>query len=174
MVRVLISVLVAVSFLGCKIYHYKKVAADDDVTQKKKNIISPWVSFHFPVQERRVSDTTIQIDTIRVDDSADELYKLLDSLLAVPKDSAIRVLREKCVEKVVRKVYTIRDTTYLTDGASLSSLRHAIVELQGQVVIKDQQIQEQKDRNKKKDKFIYIAIGLFAVCLFLVYAIIKW
>jgi hypothetical protein len=130
---------------GCSLTkHYKKVATDTDVTSKEKAIIAPWVSVHFPTKTEYVQGKTDTIETLITDDGViSELNQIIDSLLLLPKDSAIKYLHKNCKEKVIKTVRV--DTVYNENGGTIYSLKQ-------QLAVCDQEVNEQKGKVKSAEE----------------------
>jgi hypothetical protein len=137
-------ILIALLFVSCNpTKPYRKVASDPNVTPKKKAIIAPFVSMHFPIQERIVSDTVVVVDTVYDEKTAYILSTIIDSLIMQKKDT-IRVRDRRVEERLLSRldemkkecgrVVTIReritDTIFREDEAKTFALREYATNLE--------------------------------------------
>ncbi len=156
---------------GCSLTkHYKKVATDTRVTSDKKAIIAPWVSVHFPTKTEYVKGKTDTIETLITDDVViSELNQIIDSLLLLPKDSAIKYLHKNCKEKVIRTVRV--DTMYQENGGTIYSLKQQLAVCDQEVLGLRQSLKAGEEKLKKvRDQRNY-SIGII---LLLSFSIVVW
>jgi len=139
-VRQLIVILLLVSCNPTK--PYKRVAADPNVTPKKKAIIAPFVSAHFPIKERITTDTIRVIDTVYDENTVLVLANIIDSMIMVKKDTVIvrdisterrlseqlRLAKKNC-GRIITVRETIKDTIWQEDGATTLLLRDQIAKM---------------------------------------------
>lgn len=138
--RYLIVILLLVSCNPTK--PYKRVAADPNVTPKKKAIIAPFVSAHFPIKERITTDTIRVIDTVYDENTVLILANIIDSMIMVKKDTVIvrdisterrlseqlRLAKKNC-GRVITVRETIKDTIWQEDGATTLLLRDQLTKM---------------------------------------------
>lgn len=130
-------ILIALLIVSCNpTKPYRKVASDPNVTPKKKAIIAPFVSMHFPIQERIVSDTVVVVDTVYDEKTTYILSTIIDSLIMQKKDT-VRIRDRKVEERLLYRlaemkkecgrVVTIHeritDTVFREDEAKTFALR---------------------------------------------------
>lgn len=143
-------IIVLALLTGCKATEktYRKIATDTQVTTEKKNIISPWVSVHFPPTTEFVFGKPDTIVNVVYDELAlGELSSIVDSLLMLPKDSVIQYLKGA---NKTRTVYVHRtDTLYKEDAGAVYSLKQQLAVCDQDVNMK---LTEIKDLKEKVDK----------------------
>jgi hypothetical protein len=151
---------------GCSLTkHYKKVATDTQVTSEKKAIIAPWVSVHFPSKTEYIQGKVDTIETLITDDGViSELNAIIDSLLLLPKDSAIRYLHKNCKEKVIRTVRV--DTMYQENGGTIYTLKQQLAVCDYEVVTVRQQLKDSEEKNKKLSNQRNYLIGIISLFVF--------
>lgn len=138
-------------FISCNsLRHYQKVALDTEVTPKKKAIIAPFVSIHFPVQNKYVKGETI-IDTLN---NYDTIYiKQNDTIIK-------QVIQSKLITK------KIVDTIFMTNEAERYALQETILNYESD--IKELQDVNNKQENKindlKQERNILL-VGLFLLTM---------
>jgi hypothetical protein len=168
--------------------HYRKVASDPNVTPKKKAIIAPFVSAHFPVKERIVSDTIIKIDTVYDENTVLLLSTIIDSLImtktekVVDKSVETRLrqqlasVKKKCGQRVTVRE-TIRDTIYQEDEAKTFALRDYITKLESKNSTLSYDLEVADKRVGSANRRVALMTVLFVVCLLLlilmIYLLLK-
>jgi len=163
-------IIVVIALIGCNTTkHYKKVSTDTDVTLLKKAIIAPWVSVHFPNQTTFIPGRVDSVEKVVYDEKAlSEMNDIIDSLLMLPKDSVIKLLKEKCIP-ITKTVYLTRvDTVQRDDPAkifvlqqSLARSEAAIVQLNADITQKEEKLNKVKNQ---RNTFLGITI-LFVLAI---------
>ena len=123
-------IIVALLFLlyGCKsTRHYVKVATDTEVTNKEKAIIAPWVMANFPGRDVFIpgkNDTIIEV--VQDWEVLGQLNEILDSLIMLPRDTAIKYIKENC--KPTKEIVNIIrvDTFRVSNGAEVYNLQQQV------------------------------------------------
>lgn len=162
---------------GCNLTkHYKKVATDTDVTLLKKAIIAPWVSVNFPNQTTFIPGQVDTLELIHYDEIAlKEMNDIIDSLLMLPRDSVIKLLKEKCIP-VTKTVYLTRvDTVQREDQAkvfvlqqSLARSESAIVQLNADITQKESKLDKVKNQRNT-----FIGISFLFVLSIVIFLYVK-
>jgi hypothetical protein len=166
-----------IALIGCNTTkHYKKVATDIDVTLEKKAIIAPWVSVNFPNQTTFIIGKMDTVEKVVYDDDAlNQMTEIIDSLLMLPKDSVIKLLKEKCIP-VTKTVYLTRvDTVQREDQAkvfvlqqSLARSEAAIVQLNADITQKDAKLDKVKNQRNT-----FIGISFLFVLSIVIFLYVK-
>ena len=158
--------------------HYQKVAADTEVTQKKKAVIAPWVSVNFPVTETFIKGKdSIIVDTSYNKEVVDSLEAQLDLLLSLKMDSINvdsikKVIIAACKPVTITKIVSRVDTVVKKDVAAMYSLQQQVSSLEAREVLTQTKYEDAKAQLKEvqKDKRQYImyivilSVALFVVC----------
>lgn len=169
---------------------YRKVASDTDVTPKKKAIIAPFVSMHFPVRERVTSDTVRIVDTVYDEKTTYILSTIIDSLIMRGKDTIrlrdkraearlveqLKVAKKEC-GRVITIKETIKDTIWQEDEAKTFAMRDYITKLEAKngTLTHDLEVADKKvsAEFKRANTLLFMFIGALLVIAFLIWLIIK-
>jgi hypothetical protein len=170
--------------------HYRKVASDPNVTPKKKAIIAPFVSAHFPVKERIVSDTVRIVDTVYDEKTTYILSTIIDSLI-MRKQDTVRIRDRKAEAKLIAQLNEIKkdcgrlitihekitDTIYQEDEAKTFAMREYITRLESKNSTLSYDLEVADKRVGSANRRVALMTVLFVVCLLLlilmIYLLLK-
>lgn len=163
-----VKLLLLLFVVSCStVRHYKKVATDTDVTNKEKAIIAPWVMANFPNRELFVPGKNDTIETwVSDDESIFQLGEIIDSLLMLPKDSIVKVIKDSCRTKtvIIRRV----DTFKVSNGAEVYNLQQQVAGKESEIKKLELTKSElEKDYNKIRETRNYL-IGVLCLIGFVV------
>jgi hypothetical protein len=170
-------IIVVIALIGCNTTkHYKKVATDTDVTLYKKAIIAPWVSVNFPNQTTFIAGQVDTVETLVWDEMIlNEMNEIIDSLLMLPKDSVIKLLKEKCIP-VTKTVYLTRvDTVQREDQAKVFVLQQSLARSEATIIKRDATILD-KDAalsKVKNQRNTFIGISFLFVLSLVIFIYVK-
>src|SRR5574343_172211 len=165
-------IIVLALLTGCKATEktYRKIATDTHVTTEKKNIISPWVSVHFPNKTEFIFGKPDTIVNVVYDELAlGELTSIVDSLLMLPKDSAIKYIQGLSKTKTVYVHRT--DTLYKEDAGMVYSLKQQLAVCDQDVNVK---LATVKDLEAKVEKVINTRNMLIGVLSLIGFSVIVF
>jgi hypothetical protein len=184
-------ILIVLLFVSCNpTKPNRKVASDPNVTPKKKAIIAPFVSTHFPVTERIVSDTVRIVDTVYDEKTTYILSTIIDSLI-MRKQDTVRIRDRKAEAKLIAQLNEIKkdcgrlitihekitDTIYQEDEAKTFAMREYITKLESKNSTLSYDIEVADKRVASANKRIAAITILFVVCLLLlilmIYLLLK-
>lgn len=157
-------IIVVIALIGCNTTKpYRKIALDTDVTMYKKAIIAPWVSVHFPNQTIFIPG---QVDTVEKvvydEDALSQMNDIIDSLLMLPRDSVIKLLKEKCIP-ITKTVYLTRvDTVQREDAAKVFVLQQSLSRSESAIVQLNSDLTQKDIKIRKANTRFYISLGVIA------------
>jgi hypothetical protein len=173
--------LLAMLFNSCSsVRHWKRVAADANVTKEKKDIITPKVMAMFPPQHIFIPGRVeIKTDTVVDVEGMLELAGALDSVLAVcaegatNKDSTRQAILSRFKPRIVRVIQRQVDTVQVPATGQLYALQDEIEGLGTQVAqLKGDKISLEAREGKleaKANKWLWLFI---AACVLLILSVV--
>lgn len=162
-------VVIALLLFSCSsVKHWKKVAADADVTPQKKAIIAPKVAAMFPPQYRYITgETILKTDTIVDVEALLEMNSIIDSLLfagapVVNVDSIKIEVAKLCKARIVTRTVHSVDTVYIPDAALIDAMQRELSTCSTVNASLQAQIKEAGEKLRAGRKWLWLFIALCA------------